>query len=289
MRVRSMVAKGALALAVLALQSTGWAQPQTTYTAVISVYDGSTFLGYAAPDTNYWTPLLTSDKNSALVVGFTLNGTSGTQVNLTSQNDNRGAYFGPVQGRDSTSDDIGTGSYNYLYLDPISTTTAAGATPQSDASYFSTSSGLDKKAETAVWNVDTTALTLSLQWINTDSSTPSTVTFIQSNHLYAGGDASAFHSRFPAPVTSVTLHLEILTQAQATYLSVSKSHTGMFLAGSTAEWDITVSNASGSTATSSTTTVSDTLPTGFTVNNFSTTDASWTCSGANSGTASCSS
>ena len=148
MRVRSMVAKGALALAVLALQSTSWAQPQTTYTAVISVYDGSTFLGYAAPDTNYWTPLLTSDKTSALVVGFTLNGTSGTQVNLTSQNDNRGAYFGPVQGRDSTSDDIGTGSYNYLYLDPISTTTAAGATPQSDASYFSTSSGLDKIAVT---------------------------------------------------------------------------------------------------------------------------------------------
>jgi len=33
--------------------------------------------------------------------------------------------------------------------------------------------------------------------------TPTTFTFVQSNHLYAGGDPDAFHSRFPAPVIPV--------------------------------------------------------------------------------------
>ena len=32
-----------------------------------------------------------------------------------------------------------------------------------------------------------------------------TIIFVQSNHVYAGGDPGAFQSRFPAPVTTVTL------------------------------------------------------------------------------------
>ncbi len=63
----------------------------------------------------------------------------------------------------------------------------------------------------------------------------------------------------------------------APVLSVTKSHTGTFTQGSTAQWNITVSNAAGSGATSGTTNVSDTLPTGYTLASYSGTG--WTCSG----------
>jgi len=182
--------------------------PKVTYSGVIQVYTDGVSLGYIAPDPNYWTPLLTPDINSALRVSFQLDqgATAGSQLALTQLNDNRGTFFAPVVGRDSTSSDIAPGSFNYLYLDPVAAPgTAPGSTPQSAPSFFSTSTGLDKQTETSVWSVDLITGALALQWINTDSSTPSTIVFVQSNHVYAGGDPGAFHSRFPAPVTTVTL------------------------------------------------------------------------------------
>jgi hypothetical protein len=186
--------------------------PKVTYTGVIQVLTSSSSdgvsLGYIAPDPNYWTPLLTPDINSALRVSFQLDqgATSGSQLALTQLNDNRGTFFAPVVGRDSTSSNIAPGSFNYLYLDPVAAPgTPPGSTPQSAPSFFSTSSGLDKQTETSVWSVSLVTGALSLQWINTDSSTPATIVFVQSNHVYAGGDPAAFQSRFPAPVTTVTL------------------------------------------------------------------------------------
>ncbi|KAJ7054557.1 hypothetical protein C8F01DRAFT_1374194 [Mycena amicta] len=181
--------------------------PPVTYSGVLQVFSGDVSLGYIAPDPNYWTPLLTADANSALQVSFQLNqgSTAGSQLDFTQLNDNRGGLFGFVLGRDSTSSDIAPGSFNYLYLDPVATSSGPGSTPQSTPSYFSTSSGLDKQAETSVWSVDLTSGDVSAQWINSDSSAPTTILFVQSNHLYAGGDPDAFHSRFPAPVTAVTL------------------------------------------------------------------------------------
>jgi hypothetical protein len=82
---------------------------------VIIAKDGAgTSLGYVADDPSYWTPLLNADINNALIVDFTLNGTSGTQINLTTENslETGFAYFGLVQGRDCTSSDIGPGSFN---------------------------------------------------------------------------------------------------------------------------------------------------------------------------------
>jgi len=184
------------------------ATPKITLKGVIQVFSGDTSLGYVAPDPNYWTPLLTPDINSALSISFQLaaGATSASDVAFTQLNDNRGTFFGPVVGRDSTSSNIAPGSFNYLYLDPIAAPgTAPGATPQSVPSFFATSSGLDKQAESSVWAVDLITGAITAQWINTDSSTPATVLFVQSNHLYAGGDAGAFHSRFPAPVLVVSL------------------------------------------------------------------------------------
>jgi len=78
------------------------------------------------------------------------------------------------------------------------------------------------------------------------------------------------------------------TIVPAPVLSVSKTHTGTFTQGQTAQWNIAVSNSAGSTSiTSGTTTVSDTLPSGYTVNNFGSTSGTWSCGGTNTQTATC--
>jgi hypothetical protein len=183
------------------------------YRALILVEDGSgTSLGYVQNDPNYWTPQLTPDSSSAMIVDFTLNGTSGSQINIKPENTNESAFpdLGLVVGRDSTSSNIASGNFNYLYLDNTDATNP-GATPQSAPNYFATQNGLNKQSESAVWAIDVNALTIDPVWIDPDSSTPTTDTFVQSNHLYAGGDPNAFLSRFPAPVTPTTLHLDILS------------------------------------------------------------------------------
>ena len=183
------------------------------YRAVITAQNGAgATLGYVADDPAYWTPLLTPTSVGALIVDFRLDGTSGSQINLTPENSLEAGYpyFGLVEGRDSTSPDIGPGSFNYLYLGNTDGT-APGSTPQIGGNYFSAATGLNKASESAVWTIDVNALTLDPVWINSDSSTPTTFVFLQSNHVYGGGDPAAFFSHFPAPVTDVTLHLEILS------------------------------------------------------------------------------
>jgi uncharacterized repeat protein (TIGR01451 family) len=67
-------------------------------------------------------------------------------------------------------------------------------------------------------------------------------------------------------------------------LTITKSHSGNFTAGSTGSYTITVTN-SGTGATDGPVTVTDVLPSGFTYNAASGT--SWTCSQSPAGTASC--
>jgi hypothetical protein len=64
----------------------------------------------------------------------------------------------------------------------------------------------------------------------------------------------------------------------AAVLSVTKSHPGTFTQGQTAEWDITVNNTASGGNTVGTTNVSDTLPSGYTLNNYSSSGNVWTCS-----------
>lgn len=183
------------------------------YRAVITVKDAAgASLGYVHDDGVYHTPQLGPTSTGAVIVSFTLDGTAGTQVNLTAENLNESGFtlFGLVQGRDNTSANIGAGSFNYLYLGGVSAT-APGATPQTNGNHFSTSQTLTKASESAVWAIDVTAGTLVPVWVNLDGSTPTTFVFVQTDHVYAGGDPAAFMSRFPAPVTNATLGLEILS------------------------------------------------------------------------------
>jgi len=200
------------ALANLYLPATASAQA-IAYTAAIEVRSGGSLIGYVQRDPNYWTPMITPDPSAAFVVSFVLpNGQSGTGIDLRTEPLDGFAYFGPVVGRDSTSPDIAPGSFNYLYLGHINQT-PPNSTPQNVGSWFGSMTGLAKASESAVWTIDIPTGTLAPQWVNTDSSKPTTFVFVQSNHVYAGGDPAAFNSRFPAPVTIVTLHLNILSSA----------------------------------------------------------------------------
>ena len=187
------------------------ASAKTAYTAIIEARAGTTSLGYLQADPNYWTPLLTPDATAAMHVAFTLDGKTGL---VQFDSPDRGyLHLGLVVGRDSTSANIGPGSFNYLYLDP---TDSATIPPPPDRNYFADSTGLAKPGQSLVWNVDLTAAdpnnyTASPVWVNTDATLPTTYIFVQSNHVYAGGDPAAFLARFPAPVTTVTLYLHILT------------------------------------------------------------------------------
>ncbi len=214
-RIYSGVSVCCLILAALNLPGVAFAA-SIDYRAVITVQDGTgASLGYLTEDPNYWTPLIGSDKNAALIMDFTVDGTSGTAINLAPENSGQPfPYFGLVQGRDSTSGDIALGNFNYLYLGGTNFT-APGSTPQLAGNYFSSQTGLAHTSESALWTIDIDALTLVPVWVNSDGSTPATQVFVQSNHVYGGGDADAFHSRFPAPVTSATLHLEILSAAES--------------------------------------------------------------------------
>jgi uncharacterized repeat protein (TIGR01451 family) len=64
------------------------------------------------------------------------------------------------------------------------------------------------------------------------------------------------------------------TILQAAAVSITKTHSGNFVAGATGAYTVTVSNTGGS-ATSGTVTVTDTAPAGMTVNAMS--GAGWTC------------
>ena len=82
-----------------------------------------------------------------------------------------------------------------------------------------------------------------------------------------------------AGVDITSSNLDTVTVLPAAALSVQKSHSGAFTQGQTAEWDIVVTNAAPGGATAGTVSVSDTLPTGYTVNNFGATSSVWSCSG----------
>ena len=70
-------------------------------------------------------------------------------------------------------------------------------------------------------------------------------------------------------------------------LSVTKSHTGTFTQGQTAQWLVTVSNATGSATTSDGLNVADTLPTGYTLASYTSTGSAWTCSGTGTNSVLC--
>ena len=102
----------------------------------------------------------------------------------------------------------------------------------------------------------------------------------------ASGNKTNSVSVSGAGVSSTSSNTDTVTIEPAPVLAVSKTHTGTFTQGSTAEWDITVSNAASGGVSFGTVNVSDALPSGYTVYSFGSTSASWSCTGTS--TVSCS-
>ncbi|KAF7333053.1 hypothetical protein MVEN_02411900 [Mycena venus] len=188
----------------------GAASPVPSYTAkghlLVRDAGDNSVIGYASKTVSTAT-LITPDLVNALTVSITLpvGATSGSQLNLA-QVDSPNAFtsFGLVQGRDSTTTDISTGSFNYLYISSTNDT-AAGSSPQQPGNMPSNSLGTTRSSESAVWTIDMVSGTVFPTWINSGGVAATTQLFTQSNALYAGGDADAFGARYPSPVTLITL------------------------------------------------------------------------------------
>ena len=104
-----------------------------------------------------------------------------------------------------------------------------------------------------------------------------------------GQVSNAFSVTGGAGVTATTSNTDTVTILPAPVLSVLKTHSGTFLQGSTAQWDISVSNKSGSAPTAGTITVTDTLPGSYTLASYTSTGSSWTCTGTGTSSVSCTS
>lgn len=93
------------------------------------------------------------------------------------------------------------------------------------------------------------------------------------------GETSAT-TTYSAGADLVLLMAQIVsaTSDPAVDLTVTKTHSGTFVAGGTGTYTLTVTNAAGMEREDNTVTVTDTLPAGLTFNSFSGTD--WSCSAA---------
>jgi Bacterial Ig-like domain (group 3)/Dockerin type I domain len=87
-----------------------------------------------------------------------------------------------------------------------------------------------------------------------------------------------------------TTSTDTVTVLAPSVLTISKTAVGTFTQGSTADWDVTVGNSAGTVdTTTGTVSLSDTLPSGYTVSGFGTTNTTtWSCSGTGTQTATCS-
>jgi CSLREA domain-containing protein len=69
--------------------------------------------------------------------------------------------------------------------------------------------------------------------------------------------------------------------ANTPVLSIGKTHTGSFVQGQTAEWDVTVRNTATGTTTFGVVLVTDTLPSGYTLSSYDSTGHAFACAGIN--------
>lgn len=78
-----------------------------------------------------------------------------------------------------------------------------------------------------------------------------------------------------------TSNTDAVTILPAAVLAITKSHTGTFTQGQTAQWNLTVANTAASGMTNGTITVEDSLVPGFTLASYSSSSSAWTCTGTN--------
>ena len=79
--------------------------------------------------------------------------------------------------------------------------------------------------------------------------------------------------------TPVSSNIDTVAITAGPLLGIVKSHTGNFTQGQSGQWSLAVSNTVMGSSTLGTTTVTDSLPAGYTLASFSSTGGEWSCSG----------
>ncbi|KAF5349759.1 hypothetical protein D9758_010196 [Tetrapyrgos nigripes] len=114
--------------------------------------------------------------------------------------DDRFAYLGSILGFGSPSEDLGPGSFSYTYVGATKQT-PPGSKPQAVANSFTSSAGIQREAESAVFTYHPEADdSITLKWINGDDSYANCPNFIgvidDDNILFATGDKEEFTKIF---------------------------------------------------------------------------------------------
>jgi len=190
--------------------------PRTNYRGIIAVtntangqilgYISTTSLGHAQYGYE-------SSAANALIVSFDTDADAivASAVRMTSENSDIPGFtlVSLVQGREDTSVDFAPGSLNYAYIagmaEPGSASNSVPVT--SPANSYTAATGSTRAAISNVWEFNRRTLALTLQWVNSDGSKPTTDSFAQGPALYVGGDQAAFTQRFPATVTGISFIL----------------------------------------------------------------------------------
>lgn len=186
-------------LALVILLQAGWAGVARAdlYTGPIVVTDSSNAAndGYFSNTFNIFGEYtITSNLANALIVTF--NTGAGSPFAITETNNSASSahpFVGGVQGFSATSPNLGSGSFNYAYFAGTDLT-AANATPASGGNTFTDVNGISEDIESTIWSLS--GDNLLAQWINTNSSAPSTFDVFTLNTLVMTGDVTTFEGTF---------------------------------------------------------------------------------------------
>ncbi|KAF8959678.1 hypothetical protein BDZ97DRAFT_1836417 [Flammula alnicola] len=104
-------------------------------------------------------------------------------------------FFGGIQGFSSTDVDIGSGSYNYVYLGST-VDTSVDSTPIVGGNTFTVATGISEAVESSIWTFNAKDHNLTPQWINSDLSMQiGSVGYFESTLLFTA-DPTTFTETF---------------------------------------------------------------------------------------------
>ena len=179
-----------------------------TVTGVILVAISGVPSGYLSPTLNSYGEYTTTttDLTQALQISIPLNNAGPfdlTPSNAMATSGGVSPEEGVTVGYSSSGDDLGPGSFNYVYLTQTAHT-PPGATPQSGSNSFTAATGIPKDIESGVWYIDASNQ-LTAKWVNTDGTIVSTTIFQAQDTIGLTGDFNAVDSTFgPASELSFT-------------------------------------------------------------------------------------
>jgi PEP-CTERM motif len=210
-----LVKKFASIVATLALSAAALSAHAATVDGTISVYQGSTFLGYVSSNYDV-SGILTYSASNALSVQID---TSGSPFAIAAPGLTGYGYVGATSGR--FGDHLAPGSYGYAYLTGSSYTAPGTYASGSNSFEFGGSS------ESTIWSLSGDVLTPT--WINSDNSSYADVVFydVENDYLGITGDLGAFEASFNEGEFGVTLDFTPATAATPEPASLTLLATGL--------------------------------------------------------------